>query len=86
MQNLEFSNQDKWRIRKFTGHLFEGKRIYAGDIIEYRKGNYKELGEVQKKHIGYLVGAKPFEGLEIIRVINMGGAGAGGRYVQGIEK
>jgi hypothetical protein len=81
MQNLEFSNQDKQRIREFTGCLFEGKRIYVGDIVEYRKGNYKELGEVRRKNDGYLAGEKPLEGLEIVRVINMGGIGADGRYV-----
>jgi hypothetical protein len=81
MQNLEFSNQDKRRIREFTGHLFEGKRIYAGDIVEYRKGSYKELEEVRRKDDEYLVGGKPLEGLEIVRVINMGGRGVDGRYV-----
>jgi hypothetical protein len=81
MQNLDFSVRDKQRIREFTGHFFEGKRIYAGDIVEYRKGNCKELGEVRKGDVRYLAGGKPLETLEIVRVINMGGIGADGRYV-----
>jgi hypothetical protein len=81
MQNLDFSIQDKQRLREFTGHFFEGKRIYVGDIVEYRKGKDKELGEVRKGDAGYLAGGKPLETLEAVRVINMGGIGTDGRYV-----
>jgi hypothetical protein len=77
MQNLNFSNEDK--LREFTGHLFGDQRIYVGDIVEYRRGQYKELGEVRKIAGGYLAGGKPLAELEIVRVINMGGAD--GRYV-----
>jgi hypothetical protein len=81
MQNFEFSSQDKQRLREFTGHLFGEQRVYVGDIVEYRKGKYKELGEVRKGSGGYFVGGRPIEALEIVRVINMGGIGADGRHV-----
>jgi hypothetical protein len=81
MQNLNFSNQDKQRLREFTRHLFGEQRIYVGDIVEYRKGKYKEIGEVRKSNNAYLAGGKPLDELEIVRVIDMGGIGTDGRYV-----
>jgi hypothetical protein len=81
MKNMEFSSQDKQRLREFTGHLFGEQRVYVGDIVEYREGKYKELGEVQKRGGGYFLGGQPIEALEIVRVINMGGIRADGRYV-----
>jgi hypothetical protein len=68
-------------LREFTGHLFREQRVYVGDIVEHQKGRYRELGEVQKRDGAYLVGGKPLAELEIVRVINMSGAGADGRYV-----
>jgi hypothetical protein len=75
-----FNNWNKYS-REFTGCLFEGRKVYAGDLVEYRKGRYKEMGEVQKREGSYLVGGKPLEEREIVRVINMGKMRADGRYV-----
>jgi hypothetical protein len=80
MQNLDFGSQNN-HFREFTGCLFEGQRVYAGDLVEYRKDGQKEIGEVRKRDEAYLVGGKSLEELEILRVIDMGGAGADGRYI-----
>jgi hypothetical protein len=79
MQKLDFGNQKKQR--EFTGHLFKEQRIYVGDLVKYRKNKYWEIGEVQKRNGVYLVGGKPLEDLEIIRVLDMSGIGVDGRYV-----
>jgi hypothetical protein len=80
MQNLQFSNDDKQRLREFTGHAFGEQRIHVGDLVDFMKGGFKEIGEVTRGDGGYHVGGKPLEGLEIVRVIDMGGINANGRY------
>jgi hypothetical protein len=59
MQNLNFGNQSKQRIREFTGHFFKGQRIYVGDLVEYFRGDFKDIGEVRKEDSTYLVRDKP---------------------------
>jgi hypothetical protein len=79
MQNLQYNNQDK--RREFTGHTFGEQRIYVGDLVDFMKGGFKEIGEVTKWDTGYYVRGKPLESLEIVRVIDMSGINANGRYV-----
>jgi hypothetical protein len=81
MRNLLIGVKDKQQLREYTGHIFEEQRIYVGDLLDYVKGRFREIGEVTRQDTGYYAGGKPLDELDIVRVINMGGAGTDGKYV-----
>lgn len=50
--------------------------IYVGDLVEYKKGNFTEIGEVRERNGGYYVGGRELLSLTSIkRVICMGSSG-----------
>jgi hypothetical protein len=59
--------------RRFTHHYFNQQPIFVGDLVEYKKGETTEIGEVQMKGKKYYVGGIEFNSLtnKIQRVISM---------------
>jgi hypothetical protein len=52
---------------------FNGQAIYEGDLIEYKKGDATEIGEVREREGVYYAGGKRLSSLTgIKRVIRMG--------------
>jgi hypothetical protein len=71
MDKMNFKNEKE--NRKFANHYFEQSPIYVGDLIEYKKRNETELGEVRAIDGRYYVGGVDLNDLTAIkRVINMG--------------
>jgi hypothetical protein len=72
-------------FREHTNLYFREQPIYLGDIVEWQNGRYKEISEVRKKEHGYYISNMETDLSDymdkIIRVINMGGRGADGRYI-----
>jgi hypothetical protein len=62
--------------RKSSNRRFNNMVIYVGDLVEYKKGNFTEIGEVRERNGGYYVGGRELLSLTSIkRVICMGSSG-----------
>jgi hypothetical protein len=59
--------------RRFAGRYFNREPVFIGDLVEYRKGNAAEIGEVQVRGGKYYVGGMEFNTLDgkILRIISM---------------
>jgi hypothetical protein len=72
MDKMNFKKETQ---RRFTHYYFNQQPIFVGDLVEYKKGETTEIGEVQMKGKKYYIGGTEFKSLsltnKIQRVISM---------------
>jgi hypothetical protein len=83
VQQLQFSSKGRPTVREHTNFFFQDQPVYVGDLVEFIQNGQKEISEVKKKIDGYYLNRQEvdLEDYQIVRVIDMSGKGADGRYV-----